>query len=112
MARKAGVGDGNTRRLRVEVAYALCDEQALIALEVEEGASAREAVERSGLLQRYPEITLARAGLGIFGKPVEPDRRLRDGDRVEIYRPLLADPKDARRERAERRRRIKGVSKA
>ncbi len=106
MALEPMTGESKAHRIRVEVVYALRQEQALVAFEVEEGASVREAVDRSGLLQRYPEITLA-AGLGIFGKPVELDRRLRDGDRVEIYRPLLADPKQARRERAERRKRTK-----
>ncbi len=89
----------------MEVVYALRGEQALLTLEVEEGTSAREAIERSGILQRYPEIALARGRIGIFGKAVEPDAPLRDGDRVEIYRPLIADPKQARRERAERRKR-------
>lgn len=90
--------------LRVEVVYALRDRQVLLTLEVEEGTTARQAVERSGVLQRFPEIDLARAGLGIFGRVVAPDTRLRDGDRVEIYRSLIADPKDARRTRAARRR--------
>jgi len=88
--------------LRVEIVYALRDRQVLLALEVEGGTTARQAVERSGILQRFPEIDLARAGLGIFGRVVSPDTPLRDGDRVEIYRPLIADPKNARRERAQR----------
>lgn len=83
----------------MEVAYALRGEQLLLRLEMEDGATARGAVERSGILQRFPQIDLARATLGIFGKIVAPDARLRDGDRVEIYRPLLTDPKDARRQR-------------
>ena len=94
--------DRKVRRIQVEVAYALRGEQVLLHLEMEDGATARGAVERSGMLQRFPQIDLARATLGIFGKIVAPDARLRDGDRVEIYRPLLADPKDARRQRAQR----------
>jgi putative ubiquitin-RnfH superfamily antitoxin RatB of RatAB toxin-antitoxin module len=90
------------RMLRVEVVYALRDRQVLLTLEVEEATTARQAVERSGLLQRFPEIDLARAGLGIFGRVVSPDTPLRDGDRVEIYRPLIADPKDMRRKKAGR----------
>jgi putative ubiquitin-RnfH superfamily antitoxin RatB of RatAB toxin-antitoxin module len=90
--------------LRVEVVYALRDRQVLLTLEVEEGTTARQTVERSGILQRFPEIDLARAGLGIFGRMVSPDTPLRDRDRVEIYRALIADPKDARREKAARRR--------
>jgi len=90
--------------LSVEVVYALRDRQVLLTLEVEEGTTARQAVERSGVLRRFPEIDLARAGLGIFGRVISPDTPLRDGDRVEIYRALVADPKDARREKAARRR--------
>jgi len=88
--------------LRIEVAYALREEQVLLELEMAGGATARQAVERSGILQRFPEIDLARAGLGIFGRVVSPDTPLRDGDRVEIYRPLVADPKQARHARAGR----------
>lgn len=91
-------------QLRIEVTYALREEQVLLELEMAEGTTVRQAVERSGVLQRFPEIDLARAGLGIFGRVVSPDTLLRDGDRVEIYRPLIADPKDARREKAARRR--------
>lgn len=88
--------------LRVEVAYALRERQVLLALEVEEGTSAKQAIEHSGILRQFPQIDLARDGIGVFGKVVPLDTPLRDGDRVEIYRPLLADPKQARRERAQR----------
>ena len=91
--------------LRVEIVYALRDRQVLLTLEVEEGTTARQAVERSGILQRFPEIELARAGLGIFGREVAPETPLRDGDRVEIYRPLIAEPKQGRRERAQQTQR-------
>ena len=86
--------------LRIAVTYALREEQVLLELEVTDGTTARQAIERSGILQRFPEIDLARAGLGIFGRVVAPDTPLRDGDRIEIYRPLIADPKQARRTRA------------
>ena len=86
--------------LRIEVAYALREEQVLLELEMAEGTTARQAVERSGILRRFPDIDLAQASLGIFGRVVSPDTPLRDGDRVEIYRPLIADPKQARRTRA------------
>jgi putative ubiquitin-RnfH superfamily antitoxin RatB of RatAB toxin-antitoxin module len=92
--------DGVGRRLRVEVVYALPERQALIALEVEEGTTALAAIERSGILQQFPQADPWRNGVGLFGKQVAPDTLLRDGDRVEIYRPLIADPKAARRERA------------
>lgn len=89
------------RPLKVEVVYALREEQVLLALEVETGTTVRQAIERSGILQRFPE--LARARVGVFGRLVQPDAVLRDGDRIEIYRPLIADPKEARRKRATRR---------
>ena len=90
--------------IRVEVVYALPNEQALVALEVQEGTTARQAVEQSGLVARFPEIDPERMKLGIFGRVAAADTALRDGDRVEIYRPLEADPKDARRARAGPRR--------
>jgi hypothetical protein len=95
---------GGRNRLKIEVAYALRDEQVLRALEVEEGVSVREAIERSGILRNYPEIELVPGRVGVFGKAVDPDSQLRDGDRVEIYRPLEADPKEARRRRVKRGR--------
>ncbi|HXF65532.1 MAG TPA: RnfH family protein [Burkholderiales bacterium] len=87
-------------RLHVEVVYALRDEQVLVALEVEQGTTVREAVERSGLPERFPGLQIAPGRVGVFGRVVPLEFRLRDGDRVEIYRPLLADPKQARREKA------------
>lgn len=91
-------------RIRVEVVYALRERQVLIALEMEAGSTVRQAVERSGILERFPRIELARDGVGVFGKIADLDAPVRDGDRVEIYRPLVADPKDARREKAKRTR--------
>ena len=90
--------------LLVEVAYALPERQVLLELEVEEGTTVRQAIERSGILQRYPGIQLARGRVGIFGRRVELDAPLRYGDRVEIYRPLIADPREARRRRVKRPR--------
>ena len=89
--------------LRVEVVYALPGEQVLQALVVIEGTTVGEAIERSGILLRFPEIDLAAARVGIFGRIARLDAPLHNGDRVEIYRPLLADPKDARRRRADRK---------
>ncbi len=88
-------------RLHVEVAYARPDQQVVLAVELEAGATARQAVERSGLLDDFPEIELGtRNKLGVFGKLVKPEAALREGDRVEVYRPLIADPKEVRRRRA------------
>jgi uncharacterized protein len=88
--------------LRVEVAYALPEKQVVIALKVEEGTTALLAIERSGILQQFPKANPRRDGVGVFGKRMALGTPLREGDRVEIYRPLIADPKAARRERAKR----------
>lgn len=86
--------------MRVEVAYALPERQWLIVLDVAEGTTAAAAVAQSGLLDQRPELAVAPLALGIFGLPVAAEHRLRVGDRVEIYRPLLADPKEVRRQLA------------
>jgi len=99
---------GKRGSIRVEVVYALRDEQFMIELELEEGATVREAVERSGILQRYPAMNLEGTPLGIFGRIAGLETRLRDGDRVEIYRALLADPKAARRSRTKSGKRKRG----
>ncbi|MBE0399995.1 RnfH family protein [Halomonas sp. FME1] len=93
--------------LTVEVAYALPHKQRLVALRVPEGTTARQAVERADLPALFPELpsgTFEQAPLGIFGKALRsPDTQaLREGDRVEVYRPLAIDPKAARLERAKR----------
>ena len=91
--------------IAVEVAYARPDVQRIVALEVPEGTTLQEAVERSGIAELFPEIDPELAAVGIFGTVVK-DRGhvLRDGDRVEIYRPLVADPKAKRAERAKAQR--------
>ncbi len=85
----------------IEVVYALPHEQVLLKLKVPQGATVAQAVGASGILQRHPEIDLAQNKLGIYGKLAKADAVLRDRDRVEIYRPLIADPKEIRRKRAE-----------
>lgn len=84
----------------VQVVYALPDAQTRIDIMVAPGTTVRQAIEQSGILQLFPNIDLLTAKVGIFGKIVPLDRLLRDRDRVEIYRPLIADPKAARRRRA------------
>lgn len=91
-------------RIRVEVVYALPQGQQLVALELAEGATVRAALEASGLLEGIAAAGLARLRFGIYGKLAGPERALRNGDRVEILRPLAADPKEARRRRARQRR--------
>ena len=86
--------------ITVEVAYALRDRQELVTLTLPAGATVREAIERSGLPEKFPEIDQAKNKLGVFARLVKPDAALRDRDRVEIYRPLIADPKVVRQRRA------------
>ncbi|MFK7160242.1 RnfH family protein [Marinospirillum sp. MEB164] len=91
--------------MRIEVAYALPERQKIAVLEVEEGTSVREAALRSGLDRDFEGLDLTNARLGIFGKLVaKPEQeQVREGDRVEIYRPLIADPKQSRAKRAEKK---------
>jgi uncharacterized protein len=86
--------------ISVEVAYARPDKQMILKVKGAAGMTALEAVERSGIREHFPEIEPASAKLGIFGKATKGDTALQDGDRVEIYRPLIADPKEARKQRA------------
>jgi len=95
--------------ISVEVAYALPHQQKIIALLVEPGTTALQAVERSGITKFFPEINIVDVKLGIFGQSLgnkgentAASHILHQGDRVEIYRPLICDPKDARRKRAEK----------
>lgn len=88
--------------IEVEVAYALPGRQLVLRLRVPAGCSAWEAVRRSGIAEHFEGLRPERARLGIFGRPLESPRRhvLQPGDRVEIYRPLVRDPRAARRRRA------------
>ena len=86
---------------KVEVVYALPERQRVVVLDLPDaGLTALEAVERSGLLQEFPELVARPLAIGIYGTLCEGTRRLRDGDRVELYRPLRHDPRELRRERA------------
>jgi len=86
--------------MRIEVAYALPNEQVIIALDIEPPVTVAQAIERSGILERFSDIDLEVNKVGVFGKLGRLEDELRDGDRVEIYRKLIADPKQARRQRA------------
>ena len=87
------------------MAYAKRDEQVIIPLDVDAGTTLEQAIQQSGILELYPEIDLAKNKTGIFGKIAKADTELREMDRVEIYRPLIADPKESRRKRAEKKER-------
>ena len=84
----------------VAVCYALPDVSFLVQLEVASGTTIAQAIAASGVIARFPEIDLTRNQLGLFGKLKPADTVLRDGDRIEIYRPLQADPMESRRRRA------------
>ena len=98
--------------INVEVAYALPNKQQIIALQVEEGCSVFDAVQQSGIDKQFPDLELASAKLGLFGKAVSKpkDQALVEGDRVEVYRPLIADPKEVRKVRAAKVKAEKGKS--
>ncbi|MHB8667010.1 MAG: RnfH family protein [Burkholderiales bacterium] len=84
--------------MRIEVVYALPQQQRRVLLDLAPGSTVLDAIQASGLPQSMPDIKLGRAG--VWGRPASPNTRLREGDRVEIYRPLIADPKEIRRRRA------------
>lgn len=91
-----------TATIRVEVVYALPDRHWSVPLELPAGATVAHALAAADLPNRVPGLEVGALGLGIFGRKAEPDTPLRDGDRVELLRPLQADPKTARRKRAAR----------
>lgn len=93
--------DGSS--IEVEVVYALPGDQQVLRVSLPEGVTVREAILRSGVLERHPELGLATCVAGIHGERVPLDRTVAAGDRVEIYRPLIADPKETRRRRAAKR---------
>jgi putative ubiquitin-RnfH superfamily antitoxin RatB of RatAB toxin-antitoxin module len=86
--------------LSIEVCYALSGKQEIVRLKLPVGSTLQQALEASGLLGKYPEIDLKKNKFGIFAKLSKLDSVLRDQDRVEIYRPLIADPKEVRKQRA------------
>ncbi|MFM0044871.1 RnfH family protein [Paraburkholderia sediminicola] len=96
-------------RLSIEVCYALANEQTLIAVELPEGATLQQALDASGILRRYPQIDLGTQKVGVFGKLKPLDAVLADHDRVEIYRPLLVDPKLSRQRRVEKTRKAGSI---
>lgn len=100
--------------IRVEVAYGRANEQKIISVQVKQGTTLLEAAQQSGIVDYFPEINLDEAKLGIFGKAVAKpaEQALQEGERVEIYRPLIADPKEVRKRRAEQAKQKKSVQEA
>lgn len=93
------------KMIHVEVVYALPQEQRILKLVVKQQATVEEIIRQSGVLELYPEIDLSKNKVGVFSRMVKLDATVRDKDRIEIYRPLLADPKEIRRKRAEQQNR-------
>jgi putative ubiquitin-RnfH superfamily antitoxin RatB of RatAB toxin-antitoxin module len=94
--------------VRVFVAVALPHRQEVIELDLPEGATASQALEAIRLVERFPEFAGGAPRIGVWSRPCSPDTRLREGDRVEVYRALAADPKDQRRSRAGLKRPARG----
>ena len=92
--------DPNKHTVRIEVVYAIPQRQVLLAVDVPAACTVAEAIELSGIRQEFPEMVVDPDAVGIFSRKVALDHRLAEGDRVEIYRPLIADPKESRRKRA------------
>ena len=86
--------------INVEVVYAKPERQEIASISLPEGSTVEQAIEASGFLAKHPEIDLTKNKLGIYAKLAKPETALRDRDRVEIYRPLIADPKEVRKQRA------------
>jgi len=102
----------STETINVEVAYALPEKQVIRAVNVDAGTTIGAAIVQSGIMMDFPELDLENAKVGIFGKVAPMTTVLSDGDRVEIYRPLIADPKEVRRKRAAAGKKMKkGVEK-
>ena len=91
-----------SRDITVEVVYALPEKQYLLKVSVAEGSTVEQAISASGILELRTDIDLAKNKVGIFSRPVKLTDTVNDGERVEIYRPLIADPKELRRQRAEK----------
>ncbi len=90
----------DVKQIRVEVAYATPGKQSLVSLDVPVGCTVARAIELSGILQEFPGLEPDPNALGVFSRKVPADHCLSEGDRVEIYRPLIADPKEQRKQRA------------
>lgn len=97
----------SAERISIEVAYARPEEQVILKLDVAPDTTIQQAIEQSGMLERFPEIDVGTLKAGIFGKLKKLTQTLQQGDRVEIYRPLIADPKQVRKERAAAGKRMK-----
>ncbi len=87
--------------INVEVVFGLADRQELIPLTIDAAATVEAAILKSGIAEKFPQQNISSCKVGIWGRAVQKNQSLREGDRIEIYRPLLIDPRDARRQLAE-----------
>lgn len=97
----------NDKKIKVEVAYAKPDTQLILEVDTTTEATVEEIIKASGIMEKFPEIDLAVNKVGVFGKLTKLTNTLRDGDRIEIYRKLIADPKEVRRQRAAEGKKMK-----
>jgi len=93
--------------MNVEIVYGYTDRQVLLVLDVDENATVEEAIISSGILEQFDDIDLKTNKVGVFGKLTKLSASLKEGDRIEIYRPLIADPKEVRRRRAAEGKKMK-----
>ena len=102
------------KHIHIEVAYALPEQQVIIPLQVKEGTTVLEAIELSGIREQFSGIDISAGNVGIFSnnRDVKGETKLREKDRVEIYRPLIADPKESRRKRAEKKKKTTETPKS
>lgn len=89
-----------TNKITVHVVYALVDQQKIFSVQMSTNSTVKQAIERSGILYKYKHIDLSKNAIGVYGKVVTLEQKLKDRDRIEIYRPLTIDPMQARRARA------------
>lgn len=99
--------DTQSNKIKVEVVYGLADEQALLAVDVVDGTVVKDAIITSKIIEQFPDIDLEKVKVGLFGKLTKMDQIVREHDRIEIYRPLIADPKEVRKRRAAEGKKLK-----
>lgn len=92
----------SVKKINIEVAYAVCKVQRIVKLSVDEGCTIELAIDRSGILLEFPDIDLMKQKVGIFSKQKKLTDIVSEGDRIEIYRPLMIDPKEARKKRVKK----------
>ena len=97
-------GETMPKEIMIEVAYAISEEQVIITIKVPTIFNVQQAIEKSGIQKKFPCIDLSKNKVGIFGKKTTLDHLLKDIDRIEIYRPLILDPKEMRRKRAAKKK--------